>query len=646
MALEGLARRAEPSQGDRGITPRQDEDPEDMMDDGHTLERETKSATAEQVRGAAWLRHGVYGNGRVLALVTPTSAIEWLCLPRFDSPSVFGRILDRHKGGTFRILHRGDEIGGSLSYVRNTNVLSTLFRAGDSEWEVIDFAPRIPAGLTVDAPIEIVRLVRPIKGQPQLQIDFDPRPDYGRARPGFLQDANTVDVKWDGGSMTLSTNVPVPYVLSKRPFVLVDAVYFVLTWQRRRDPVAIADVLRDLDLTIAGWQAWSRTCALPSFAAPEVLRSALCLKLHASHDTGAIIAATTTSIPESMGSARTWDYRYCWLRDAAFVVEALRRLSHVTEGEQFISFLRNVAESGPLQPVYSIDGGRDLPEEMLPHLEGFHGNGFVRIGNAAYTQRQNDLVGELMLCLGTVLSDPRMITHDSRDLFPLIARLVEEALAIAPEPDTSIWEFRTLLRHYTFSKAMCWVAVARGASLARRLGRADLADEWSRKAVALRQEILARGFNPTLGFFTQALDGQNPDAANLLLPTIGFLDARDERFASTVNAYERLLVDKGLMLRYRNPDDLGATTSAFTICSFWWSEALALMGRLEDSIAVFNHLLQFANPVGLFSEDVDPVDGLLLGNFPQAYTHVGVINAAMVIGDMLEVRDGRVHAWA
>jgi GH15 family glucan-1,4-alpha-glucosidase len=615
------------------------------MGETPALDREAPRATAGQVSRAAWLRHGVYGNCRVLGLVSPTSAIEWLCLPRFDSPSVFGRILDRGKGGTFRILFQGEEIEGSLSYVRNTNVLSTVFRAGDEEWEVVDFAPRIPTGLTVDVPIEIVRLIRPIRGQPRLVVDFDPRPDYGRAKPEFVQNGNAIDVTWSGGAMTLATNVPIPYVLGRQPFVLVSPVYFVLTWRRRDEPVTVAEVFRDLDLTIAGWQAWSRTCSLPSFAASEVLRSALCLKLHAYHDTGAIIAATTTSIPEALGTERTWDYRYCWLRDAAFVVEALRRLSHVTEGEQFISFLRNVAESGPLQPVYAVDGRRELPEQTLPHLEGFHGNGHVRIGNAAYVQRQNDLVGEMMLCLGTALTDPRMVTHDSRDLFPLIRGFVEEALRIAPEPDTSIWEFRTLLRHYTFSKAMCWVAIARGATIARRLGRTDLADAWAREADVLRAEILQRGFNEEKGFFTQALDGVNPDAANLLLPVIGIIDARDRRFVSTANAYDRLLVDKGLMLRYRNLDDLGQTTSAFTICSFWRCEALALMGRLEEAIAGFNHVLHYANPIGLFSEDVDPASGLLLGNFPQAYTHVGVINAAMVIGASLEARDGRIHAW-
>ena len=396
---------------------------------------------------------------------------------------------------------------------------------------------------------------------------------------------------------------------------------------------------------MAGWRAWAKTCALPNFAAAQVLRSALCLKLHAYHDTGAIIAATTTSIPEAMGTPRTWDYRYCWLRDAAFVVEALRRLGHLNEGEQFLNFLRDVAESGPLQPLYGIDGERDLTEELLPHLSGFGDNGWVRIGNAAAQQRQNDLMGELVLCLETLLTDPRIVDEDSGRFTPLLKRLVEESIEAAPTPDTSIWEFRSAHRVYTFSRAMCWVAIDRGAALARRLGRPDLADRWAPIAQAERMEVLTRGFSETHGFFTQALDGQWPDASLLLLPTIGIIDARDPRFVATVDAYEKRLVSHGLMRRYASEDDFGETTSAFTICSFWWAEALALMGRLDRAVEVFESVTRYANPVGLFSEDIDPETGALLGNFPQAYTHVGLIHAAMTIGEMLESRDGKARAW-
>jgi GH15 family glucan-1,4-alpha-glucosidase len=592
------------------------------------------------------LHHGVIGNGRVLALVAPTGAVEWACLPQFDSPSVFARLLDGERGGSWRVLAADAELTGEMRYLTNTNVLCTTFAAGELRWEVIDFAPRIPEGLGVQAPIEFVRLIRPLRGQPRIRIDFDPRPDYARAAVRLLPAADGILVDSPALRLRLTTNAPVPFVLAGQPIVLHEPVWQVLSLGHEARTVDFAAVQHSLESTVAGWRAWARTCALPPFAAEAVLRSALCLKLHANLDTGAIIAATTTSIPEAMGTERTWDYRYCWLRDAAFVVEALRRLSHLTEGEAFLRFLRNVAESGPLQPVYGLDGRRELHEEQLPHLRGFGGNGHVRVGNAAWSQRQNDLMGELMLCLATLLGDPRLVVERPDDWFPLVERLVREAIAAAPTPDTGIWEYRTQLKNHTFSRAMCWVAVQRGAVLARRFGRSRLADEWAAVAEAERLLVLDRAYRRDLGCFTQGLDGVHADAANLLLPTIGLLDARDERFQSTLRVYERLLVERGFMLRYRNPDDFGETTSAFSICSFWWAEALALAGRIDEAVAIFERLLAHANPLGLFSEDIDPATGALLGNFPQAYTHVGLINAAMTIGDLLAVRDGVVRAWA
>jgi GH15 family glucan-1,4-alpha-glucosidase len=608
-------------------------------------------ATQEEVTAAAAalhvppLDHGAIGNGRVIALVSPTSAIEWLCLPRFDSPSVFARLLDSTRGGTFRFLHGERELRGSLRYLANTNVLSTRFEADGSVWEVLDYAPRIPDGLGVRVPLEIVRIVRPIAGHPRLRVDFDPRPDYARARVELRETTHGIEVLGASAPLHLATNVPCPYVLARREFVLNRPAYFVLTYGRRESPPSLATAFHELELTVAGWRAWAKTCALPNYASAQVLRSALCLKLHAYHDTGAIIAATTTSIPEAMGTPRAWDYRFCWLRDAAFVVEALRRLGHLNEGEQFLNFLRDVAESGPLQPLYGVDGERALVEERLTHLEGFGGCGWVRIGNAAIEQRQNDLMGELVLCLETLLTDPRIVDEDSGRFTPLVQRLVEEAIDAAPTDDTSIWEFRTKRDVYTFSRAMCWVAIDRGANLARRMGRLDLAERWTPVAERERAEVLRRGYSEAHGFFTQALDGRHPDASLLLLPTIGIIDARDPRFVSTVDAYEQRLVTRGLMRRYVNDDDFGETNSAFTICSFWWAEALALMGRLERAVEVFERITRHANPVGLFSEDIEPDTGTLLGNFPQAYTHVGLIHAAMTISELAEARDGRARAW-
>jgi GH15 family glucan-1,4-alpha-glucosidase len=591
------------------------------------------------------LDHGAIGNGRVIALVSPTSAIEWLCLPRFDSPSVFARLLDARGGGVFRILHGESEICGALSYLPNTNVLSTKFELDGDAWEVVDFAPRIPDGLGVRVPQEIVRLIRPLAGQPKLRIDFDPRPDFARAKVEIRETTRGLEVLGGGVPLNLATNLPCSDILAKREFVLNRPLYFVLSHGRRERAPTLASVYNEFELTVAGWRAWVKTCALPTFAPEHVLRSALCLKLHAYHDTGAIIAASTTSIPEAMGTPRAWDYRYCWLRDTAFVVEALRRLGHLNEGEQFLNFLLDVAQDGPLQPLYGIDGERNLREELLPHLAGFGGNGWVRTGNAAIHQRQNDLMGEVVLCLETLLTDPRIVDDNRGRFMPILQRLVEDAITAAPTPDTSIWEFRTMPNLYTFSRAMCWVAIDRGARLARQMGRSDLAAAWAPIAEREAAEVLRRGYSASLGFFTQALDGRYPDASLLLLPTLGIIDARDPRFVSTVDAYEKHLVTRGMMRRYANEDDFGETTSAFTICSFWWAEALALTGRLERAVEVFDHIVKYANPLGLFSEDVDPDTGALLGNFPQAYTHVGLIHAAMTIGELLEARDGRVRAW-
>ncbi len=594
----------------------------------------------------ARLDHGAIGNGRLIGLVAPTSSIEWLCLPRFDSASVFGALLDQRKGGWFRILAGNDVIAGRSEYLVNTNVLRTEFSAAGAMWDVIDFAPRVPqAGGQFDVPLEVVRLIRPLAGTPRITVDFQPRPDYARSPGKLVTTQYGVEVLDAGAPMHLYSNVPGDHIVERHEIAVRHPLYFVLSYGNRPSPPTEADVNLLLEETVRGWRLWAKSCALPSFAPEHVLRSALCLKLHAYVDTGAIIAATTTSIPEALCTPRTWDYRFCWLRDAAFVVEALRRLSHLNEGEQFIRFLRDVAEAGPLQPLYGIAGERELTEQILGHLSGFANCGPVRIGNAAAEQQQNDLNGEMILCLQTVLSDPRLVLDQPQSFFPLIKRLVEQAIAIAPLADTGIWEFRTLPRHYTFSRAMCWAAIDRGAGIAEKLGENELAASWRAAARREREVVLARGYNPTVGTFTQSLDGDQGDAANLLLPSIGLVDARDPRFIATLDYYGAKLTQSGLMQRYTNLDDLGVTTSAFTICSFWWAEALALAGRIEEAVAVFDRIVSHANPVGLFSEDIDPEDGRLLGNFPQAYTHVGLIHAATTIGALMNARDGRVRGW-
>ena len=591
------------------------------------------------------LDYGVIGNGRLIALVAPSGGVEWLCLPRFDSPSIFASLLDPARGGHFRIVPADQRVESSMRYERNTNVLRTDVRTAEGLYAVYDYAPWVPGILRSTSPLELHRLAVPLEGAPRIAIDFDPRPSYGREHPEPILVAGGLEVPCGSARVHLRTNVPASWVLSKQPFRLRQPVFLALSWGRRPEADTVHAVQERLDLTVAAWRDWVRSCSLPAFQPEAVLRSALCLKLLQYADTGAIIAAATTSIPEALGTERTWDYRYCWLRDSAFVVEALRRTGHVAEGEAFVRFLRTVAEEGPLQPLYGVGGERQLTERCLEDLEGFAGAQPIRIGNAAYKQHQHDVMGEVVLCLETLLTDPRIADGDQEGAMPLVERLVEEAIRLAPTMDTGLWEYRTEPGFYTFSQVLCWVAAQRGARLARLYARPGLADRWQHWADGQRERVLSEGFNVDRGCFTQKLNGVHPDASNLLLPVFGFVEPRDPRFLSTLKVYESTLVDRGLMLRYRHEDDFGKTTSALTMCSFWWAEMVAMTGELERAIEIFERLLRHANGLGLFSEDIDPATGAMLGNFPQAYTHVGLVHAAATIGALLEARDGKFRAW-
>ena len=391
---------------------------------------------------------------------------------------------------------------------------------------------------------------------------------------------------------------------------------------------------------------WAKTTALPSFAPESVLRSALCLKLHAFNDTGAIIAAATTSIPEALGSGRTWDYRFCWLRDAAFVVEALRRLSHLAEGEAFVRFLREMADSGPLQPMYGITGKRDLHEEIVPtparlrrRRAGAHRQ--CRLRAAAARRRRRD--GAVprddphRSARGLGGSDAGAAARASRRRGDGVVRAsstpasgnTARSRGTTPSRRRCAGSPRIAAPSWPSSSA-CPNARGDGARGRTRSGRSSSTAPTTRSSA----------------IFTQAFDGEHPDASNLLLPALGLIDPLDPRFRSTVRAYEKLLAPDGLMLRYKHLDDFGHTTSAFSICSFWWVEALAMMGEVDEAVALFHRLEKYANPLGLFSEDIEPSTGALLGNFPQAYTHVGLIHAAITIGEILDARHGSFRAWS
>jgi GH15 family glucan-1,4-alpha-glucosidase len=365
-----------------------------------------------------------------------------------------------------------------------------------------------------------------------------------------------------------------------------------------------------------------------------VIRSALALKLHIFEDTGAITAATTTSIPEGPESGRTWDYRYCWLRDAYFVVTALNKLGQFEEMEHFIRYLQNLGASelsGVLQPVYGIGGEKELIERELPWLSGFRGFGPVRVGNAAYKMDQHDVYGEMVMAITPTFFDRRLDRTDQAQALRNVTQLVEQAIRCFEEPDAGIWEFRGNKRHSVFSKVMNWAAVDRGVRIAGHIGRHDLVTELAPMRERMRESIERNGYNELVEYFTQSYGGDSPDAANLLLPAVNFISYRDERFQKTINAYDRILRAGRGVYRYRTPDDFGVPKTTFTVCAFWMADALWGAGRKAEARELFSSVIHQANHVGLLSEDMDPESGELWGNFPQTYSHVGLINTAMRI---------------
>jgi GH15 family glucan-1,4-alpha-glucosidase len=585
------------------------------------------------------LDYGIIGNCQASALVDKAGRVSWCCLPRFDAPSVFASILDEQGGGFWSIEPAESASGQQWEtrqyYLRNTNVLVTLYTGSEDSFEIVDFMPRFEQQDRMHKPPQIIRVVRPLKGMPRLVVRCRPRFDYGRSTPRVSQLSSEILYQSDSGKLFLTSDAPISYILNESPFELKESKHFVLSYGLPfQGPIKFI-VEEQLDRTIEYWRIWAKHCNIPFEFQNEVIRSALALKLHIYEDTGAIIAATTTSIPEGPdGSGRCWDYRYCWLRDAYFVVTALNRLGQFEEMEQFIRYLQNIGSSEPskiLQPVYGIDGKKDLIEEELPWLKGFLGCGPVRVGNAAYKMDQHDVYGEMVLAITPTFFDRRLDRTNQEQALRNVQQLIEQAIISFEQPDAGIWEFRGEKKHSVFSKLMNWAAVDRGVRIAGHIGRHDLVSEWGPIREKMRENIETNGWNDIVGYYAQSYGGESPDAANLLLPAYNFISYRDERFQKTIDTYERMLrVGRGVY-RYRSPDDFGVPTTTFTVCAFWMADALWGAGRKTEARELFSSVIHKANHLGLLSEDMDPETGELWGNFPQTYSHVGLINTAMRI---------------
>ena len=571
---------------------------------------------------------GLIGNCQYSALISRDGAVVWCCLPRFDSDPIFASLLDCREGGEFRV---GAAHGqpGTQRYLENSNVLETRFEGDGSAFRVLDFAPRFLQYDRVFRPTMLVRIIEPLSGTPHVRVSCTPHLGWSRAEPRRHLGSHHVQFEGFESPVRLTTDIPLSY-LGGHSFALTERRYVVLTWGQPIEESLPGLCDRFLSETTRYWHRWVKQCNVPTLHQAEVIRSALALKLHCFEDTGAIVAAMTTSIPESPGSGRTGDYRYCWLRDAYYSLEAFRLLGHFEEREGFVRYLLDVIggqSDMDIRPLYRVDGGSDLDERLLTDWPGFNGDGPVRIGNAAVNYAQYDIFGEMVLALAPIFVDERFRQEQSRATLELLERLARQAVSLAGQPDAGIWEPRTEYRPQSCSSLMCWAAADRMPSLARHRSMV-VAEEFEAAAGKIHRELAERAWNADLGSFVGRYDGADLDASLLQMVALGFLPPNDTRLQGTIDAVRSRLSQDGWLFRYRLDDGLGQPQVAFTICTFWLIEALAFAGRRVEAAKVMSGVLSALQPLGLLSEDYETSTMRMWGNFPQAYSHVGLIHAA------------------
>jgi GH15 family glucan-1,4-alpha-glucosidase len=583
---------------------------------------------------AASLNLGAIGNCAASALIDGEGRIVWSCWPRFDGDPVFHALLGSATPGTgvFAIeldgLVRTEQV-----YEPNTAVLRTrLFGADGQALEITDFAPRFTRRGRMFHPVQIVRRLRVLAGAPRVRVQLRPAFEWGAQAPRVTQGSHHIRYVGPDQVLRLTTTAPLSYVLQEQPFVLSETLSLILGPDESLSEGVeeIADAWERE--TIAYWREWSRRLALPLEWQEAVIRAAITLKLCVYEDTGAIVAALTTSIPEAPGTQRNWDYRYCWLRDAFFVVRALNSLSEVATMEGYLRWLTNVVAAsggGHVQPLYGIGLEQDLVEAAVPHLPGYRGHAPVRRGNQAYEHFQHDVYGNIVLGAAQAFHDRRLLRPAGRAEFALLEAVGEQAVRVHDQPDAGMWELRTRTRVHTSSLLMCWAACDRLAKIAQHLGLPGRAAYWAGHAQGMRELLLSRAWSDKRQAFAESLDGEHLDASVLLMAEVGFIDPCDPRFVKTIDALEKTLADGPFMRRYEAPDDFGKPETAFNICSFWRLDALARVGRRDEAREIFEALLAARNPLGLLSEDTHAGTGEMWGNFPQTYSMVGLINGAV-----------------
>jgi GH15 family glucan-1,4-alpha-glucosidase len=573
---------------------------------------------------------GMIGNGSLAALIDRHGSIVWCCFPSFDGDPIFCSLLSPEQGGGFWRVELEDFDHAEQFYRRNTAVLVTrLYDLRGGIVEITDCIPRFKQYDRIWHPTTLLRQIVPVAGTPRLRIGMEPLHRYGAARPARTSGSNHIRYIMDDMVLRLTADLPMPYIENSLPFLLERPLHFVLSADETLTVSAASYVKDCMERTQGYWWEWVRYLSIPFDWQDAVIRAAITLKLCQSEATGAIIAAVTTSIPEAANSERNWDYRYCWLRDAAFVVRALNRLGATRSMEEYLSYLFNLTVGdGEIGPVFGITFQRELLESNAPALSGYRGMGPVRVGNDAWRQRQNDVYGSVILATAQLFFDHR-IERRGLDVFQRLEPLGMTAARLADQTDAGLWEFRSLAQIHTYSAVMCWAACDRLAKIADYLALPERHAFWREHADKLHSAICTRGTHPEGGHFVAAFDSTHLDASLLLLADLGFVAADDPRFVATVDIIGSELRRDSYLFRYIAPDDFGAPETSFSICTFWYIDALASIGRREEALALFENMLQRRNSLGLLSEDVDPITGELWGNFPQTYSMVGLINSAM-----------------
>jgi glucoamylase len=578
---------------------------------------------------------GIIGNCSYLAYIDMHANVQWLCWPRFDSSFVFGSLLDTQRGGHFSITPETPYTSRQY-YIANSNVLVTEFQCQNGKFRVMDCAPRFQQFERNFKPLMMVRKIERLDGNPVIKVVCHPVGAYGTMIPETVMSSNHLRYLNFDMQVRLTTDIPLSYIREDQSFVLDQNRYLVLTYGEPLEAPLKATAEDFINKTVRYWQNWVKSTYVPDIYQDEVIRSALVLKLHQYEDTGGIIASGTTSLPEYHGSVRTWDYRYCWFRDSYYTLKAFNEMGHFDELERYFEFIQNILtrEEGRMQPLYSITGRKDL-EEVHVDLAGYLGNQPVRVGNKAYLQIQNDVYGQVLVGLLPLYIDKRLTFASKKFYKPMVDRLLDWIDKTMDEPDAGLWEFRTITQVHTYTLLFHWAGCKAAAKIGQVMTDGDLVKRANSLAEIASRKIES-AYDAKAGVYRQAPTATHLDASTLKLITMGYLAPDSDKAHQHLKALEGALrTDQGLFYRYIHEDDFGKPEATFLVCAFWYVDALACVGRIDDARRTLDGILKYANNLGIFSEDVG-LDGSQWGNYPQTYSHVGLINAVFRIAKKLD----------